>query len=357
MNFRELLEIEFKVKHNMFYVMVFNTIDSLFLLSFVIIMPFLNGNLEYIVFGYVLSNLPGFLGLVIYLRKKYHYRFRFSLSKVSWLMKESFPLYGTVLLTALFQQADILLLKNLDTTYSVGIYAAAARLTTPLVIIPLAIITTAFPIIVKNREKNNVKTDLTNILVYKTLFLFAIMISLIISFRAEDFVSVIFGQDYVEAYLPMIILFWSYLFVYFNTFSMNLLTAYKLQKYNFYFTLILVLLNVTLILLLVSGYSNVGAAIAKFGAGVGGSIFYVLVLNKFKIHYNFLSLRIVLWSISITIIIFLLSYLPLYLYLILALIFVFYITLKSKFFNLEELDNLLNILNKSHWKDRILKIV
>ena len=119
-------------------------------------------------------------------------------------------------------RGNILFLKSLDTTHSVGIYGAAARLTTPLGIIPLALITTAFPIIVKNREQNNSKLVLTNTLVYKTLFLFAFTISLIISLRAKDFVSIIFGQEYIEAYLPMIILFWSYLFVYFNTFSINI---------------------------------------------------------------------------------------------------------------------------------------
>ncbi len=357
MNFRELLEIEFKVNHNMFYVVVFNAVDSLLLLSFVILMPFVNGNLEYLVFGYVISNLPGFLGLIIYLKKKYGYTFKFNLSQAAWLMREAFPLYGTVILTALFQQADILFLRSLDTTHAVGIYAAAIRLTTPLGIIPLALITTVFPIIVKNRENGTSVTKLTTNLVYKTLFLFAFSISLVVSFKAKIFVSLIFGEMYIEAYLPMIILFWSFLFVYFNTFTLNLLTAFNLQKYNFFFTLILVVINFALIFLLVSDFSYVGTAIAKLGAGFAGSLFFVLILNKSQIHYKFYSLRIFLWSVLTLLIIFILSYLPIYIYVFLALVTVAYLTLKIKFYTMEELDTILNIINKSSWKEKILKII
>lgn len=357
MNFRELLEIEFKVNHNMFYVVVFNTIDSLLLLSFVILMPFVNGNLEYLVFGYVISNLPGFLGLVIYLRKKYHYTFKFNLSQTPWLMREAFPLYGTVLLTALFQQADILFLKSLDTAHSVGIYAAATRLTTPLGIIPLALITTVFPIIVKNRENRTKSDKLINTLVYKTLFLFAFSISLVISFKAKVFVSLIFGETYIEAYVPMIILFWSFLFVYFNTFTLNLLTVFNLQKFNFFFTLILVIINFALIFLLVSDFSYVGIAIAKLGASFVGALFFVLILNKFQIHYKFYSLRIFVWAVLTLLIIFILSYLPIYFYIFLALVTVSYLTLKIKFYTMEELDTLFNIINKNSWKEKILKII
>jgi O-antigen/teichoic acid export membrane protein len=357
MNIMEMLEIEYKVNYNMLYVMIFNTIDSLSFLAIVIIMPFINAGLEFLVLGYVFSNLPGFIGLMVYLWKKYDYIFRFNLSQALWLLKEAFPLYGTVLLTALFQQADILLLKSIDTTHSVGIYAAATRLTTPLGIIPLAIITTAFPIIVKKREDSNFESDLTTRIVYKTLFLFAFLFSLIISFRAQDFILIIFGTEYVSAYIPLIVLFWSFLFVFFNTFSINLLTAFNLQKFNFYYTLILVTINILLLFLLISDFSYVGASIAKFGASFSGAIFFIYILNKFKISHNFLSLRILLWSITVAIIIFFLSYLPLYLYLLFALISVFYITLKTQFFNLEELDLLLRIINKSHWKKKIVKIV
>lgn len=357
MNFRELMEIEFKVNHTMFYVMIFNVLDSIILLLLVIIMPIVNSQVEYVASIYVFSNLPGFLGLIIFLRKKYNYKFKFSLSMSKYLIRESLPLYGTVLFTALYQQADILFLRILDTSYAVGIYGAATRLTSPLTIIPLALITTVFPLLVKSMEQNeSIKSTFKlNILVYKILFFFALCFSLIVSFKAKDFILIVLGPDYYEAYIPLMILFWSFLFVYFNTFSQNILTAYNLQKYNFYFTLILVASNFIIIILLISNYSFIGVSVAKLSASILGTLFLMIVLKKTAIKFNFFSREVISWIFWMAILVIILSFLPLYLYLLLSLLLIPIITLKTHYFSFEELNSILNIITKKSWKEKILK--
>jgi O-antigen/teichoic acid export membrane protein len=357
MNFRELMEIDFKVKHNMFFVMIFNVIDSIVLLILVFVMPIIKGQIVYVASIYVLSNLPGFIGLIILLRKKYGFSFKFSLSDSKWLVRESWPLYGTVLFIALYQQADILFLSTLDTTYAVGIYGAATRLTSPLTIIPLALITTIFPILVKSMEQSEPgkSTFKLNILVFKILFFFSLCFSLIISFKAKEFILIVLGAEYYEAYLPLIILFWSYLFVYFNTFAQNILTAYRHQKFNFFFTLILVASNFILIILLISNYSFIGVSVAKLLASMLGTLFLVKVLNKTAIKFNFFSREVIFWIFWMVILVIILSFLPLYLYLLLSSLFIPIITLKISYFSFEELNSILNIITKKSWKEKILK--
>ncbi len=87
-------------------------------------------------------------------------------------------------------------------------------------------------------------------LVYKILFLFSFAISFIITFKAEQIIRLIFGGEYAKAYLPMTILFWSILFTYFNTFTLNLLTVYNKQKYNFFATLLIVVVQIILVVIL-----------------------------------------------------------------------------------------------------------
>ncbi len=359
MNFRELLEIEFKVKHTMHYVMVFNSLDSINLLILIFLMPLVNGQTEFVVFAYVFSNLPGFLGLIIFLKKRYNYSFKLNFSKSRWLFKESLPLYGTVVLTSLFQQADVLFLRTMDSTYAAGIYGAAARLTSPLTIIPLALITTVFPILVRRVEQNGPTTSFLNlnIPVYKILFFFAVCFSLIVTFKAEQFVHIIFGTDYSEVYIPMSILFWSFLFIYFNIFSQNILIAHNYQKFNFYFTLVLVGSNFALIVLLIADYSFIGTAIAKLSASMLGTVFLMLALKKVAINFNFFSFRIIIWLISIGILIFILSSLPVYFYLLLLVVTIPLLTLKLQFFTLEEIDLILGTIVKENWKEKILKII
>ena len=352
MNFRELLEVLFKVNLNMFSVMLFNTIDSIALLIFVFLMPYIGGGLEYLVIVYVIANVPGFLLLVISLWKKYNYRFNFSFRQGLWLVKEAFPLFGTVILTTAFQQLDVLLLRGLDSEYSVGLYSAALRLTVPLGIIPQALITTIFPLIVRGRETESASTMPATRLVYKILFLFSFSISFIITFKAELIIKLIFGGEYSDAYLPMTILFWSILFTYFNTFTLNLLTVYNKQKYNFIGTLLIVVCQVVLVLILTKYYSYTGVAVARVAAGAAGTIFFIFILKGIGIEFNFFSIRVVKWLLPLIAGVFLLSFIPLYAYLPLTLILTIILTIKIKYFSDEEVNLLLRAINYDSWKSK-----
>jgi O-antigen/teichoic acid export membrane protein len=352
MNFRELLEVLFKVNLNMFSVMLFNTIDSIALLIFVFLMPYLGGGLEYLVIVYVISNIPGFLLLIIALRKKYNYRFKFSLKQGTWLIRESIPLFGTVVLTTAFQQLDVLLLRSLDSEYSVGLYSAALRLTVPLGIIPQALITTIFPLIVRGRETGSASTMPATRLVYKILFLFSFSISFIITFKAEYIIKLIFGGEYSDAYLPMTILFWSILFTYFNTFTLNLLTVYNKQKYNFFATLLIVVVQIILVILLTPIYSASGVAIARVAAGAAGTIFFIFILREIGIEFNFFSIRVVKWLLPLVAGVLLLSLIPLYAYLPLTFFLTLILTIKVKYFSDEEVNLLLRAINYDSWKSK-----
>ncbi|MBK9098360.1 MAG: flippase [bacterium] len=352
MNFRELLEVLFKVNLNMFSVMLFNTIDSIALLIFVFLMPYIGGGLEYLVIVYVIANVPGFLLLVISLRKKYHYKFSFSFQQGVWLIKEAFPLFGTVILTTAFQQLDVLLLRSLDSEYSVGLYSAALRLTVPLGIIPQALITTIFPLIVRGRETGSASTMPATRLVYKILFLFSFSISFIITFKAEYIIKLIFGGEYSDAYLPMTILFWSILFTYFNTFTLNLLTVYNKQKYNFFATMLIVAVQILLVIILTPIYSYSGVAIARVAAGAAGTIFFIFILRGIGIEFNFFSIRVVKWLVPLVTGVLLLSLVPFYAYLPLTLILTLILTIKIKYFSDEEVNLLLRAINYDSWKSK-----
>ncbi len=352
MNFRELLEVLFKVNLNMFNVMLFNSIDSIFLLIFVILMPFVGGGLEYLVIVYVAANIPGFILLIVFLKKKYHYGFNFSFKRGYWLVLESIPLFGTVILTTAFQQLDVLMLRSLDSEYSVGLYSAALRLTVPLGIVPQALITTIFPLIVRGREMGSASTMPATRLVYKILFLFSFAISFIITFKAEHIISLIFGGEYSDAYLPMTILFWSILFTYFNTFTLNLLTVYNKQKYNFFGTLIIVVVQILLVVILTPIYSYSGVAAARVAAGAAGTVFFIFILRGIGIEFNFISIRVIKWLLPLVVGIVVLSLIPFYAYLPLAVILTIVLTIKVKYFSPEEISLLLRAINYDSWKNK-----
>ena len=356
-NIRELLDIPFKVRLKMYLPSLVAIFDNLLFLIFVLLIPVFSEKLLLIIIGYVLSNLPGFFIILYFLKKKFGYYLKLTLVNAKWLIKESFPLFGYVIFLTIFQQADILLLRYLVSEHSTGIYSAAAKLTLPFGIIPYALITTAIPIIVNNITKENSKAQYVIRIIYKILFFISFSISIFCTFKAKAIVTIVYGNDYLQATLPMIILFWSQVLLFFNYFSVDLLTITYKQKYNFIYAFIIVAANILLIFLLAPTFSFVGASWAKFFSLFLGTIYFAIVFSKQKkIFNNIHLLRIIIWAVSLSATLFLLSFLPLFLYFLIGGIILILITWGVKFFSSDELDQIFKILNKEKWAKK-LKII
>lgn len=347
-NIRELLTTPFKVHLKMHYPMTLTILDNFLFLIAVILMPLFNGGIYYFVFAYVFTTLPGFIIQFIFLEKKFQFRPKIIFYKTFWLLKEAFPLAGFVLLAIVYQQFDIVLLTKLKDEYSAGIYSVATRLTMPLNIIPSVIVTTVFPFLVKNLQ-DRFKTDSINAMVYKVLFLISFILALVFSFKSESIVQIIFGYKYSSAHLPTTLIFWSLVFMFFNYFTLDLLTAHSKQKLNFVYSLILVLSNTILNLILIPDYSFVGVGFAKIIAGFLGFIFLTWTLLKHDFSLSFINVKFILWIIITSVLVYLFSFLPLLLYLISASIIILITIILFKFFEKEEWEVIFRLLNKEKW--------
>lgn len=348
-NFRELLEIPFKVHLKMNLVMMFNVLDNLILLVLILSLYFYGGSVLLIVIYYVFSNIPGFIVLLLVLKKKYNYKFRFTLKKSKWLIKESIPLFGAALLFALFQQLDVILLKNFISSYSAGIYSAALRLAMPLGILPLALITTVFPFMVKNKTENVEVVKTVTIIVYKILFISSLFSAVVITFKSEEIIVLIFGVDFIEASIPLVFIFWSYLFIFFNNFAQNILTINNKQKNNFSFSLILLVSNLSVLGLIISSQEATGASIAKLVASVIGFCYLLYKQIELKIFNNFVSSNIIFWSLAIMGTVYFLKDINIFIYIIsFTLISVLYIFI-FKVFRKNEFKLLFRLLNEPAW--------
>lgn len=355
-NIRELLDVPFKITltshHSMFAILF----DNVLFLILILIMPLFQVDLFYVVIAYVVSNIPGFIYIVFILYKKFNYRFHFSLFKARWLLKESLPLFIYVILAVLFQQMDVLILKNLDSEYAVGIYSVAMRLTLPLMIIPSAIVSTVFPTLVKNVGINEEKNLRISRFLLKLLFFISFLLAVVVSLKAEEIIGIIFGTTYLDAFLPMILLLVVQIFLFNNFFTINVLTAYNKQRKLIAYAAVIVVVNLISNIILIPSFSFNGAGYAKLISIIAGSIVLLFVIKKIKLNYNFFNLRIFFWVIIISALLFVLSYLNLILYIALSLLLIGYLTLKIKYFTDDELIMILKILNKEIWSEKLLKI-
>lgn len=320
-NFREILSIPFKTKLKMHYPMIINFIDNLLLLILVLLMPTLNAGLNYFIGAYIICNIPGIILLIYYIRKKFNYSFYFNLRKSKWLLKETLPLMGFVIFSTIFQQIDILFLNYLKGSYSAGIFTASSRLTFPLNIIPEAVVTTIFPILVSRINKKENIAELLKI-VYKFLFIVPFSIALVFAFHFEEFILIIFGNEYIESGLPTAIIISTQVFLFFNFFSLDLFTALSKQKYNFYYAFLIVLINVVLNFLLIPKYDYLGAAYSKIITSFVGTIFIVVILSKLKVDFNFINKKMLISLLILAILLYFASFLNIFAYLLISLILI-----------------------------------
>lgn len=347
-NFRELMATPFKVQLKMHYPMTLTILDSLLFLILVAIMPLVRGGIYYFVLSYVFSTLPGFIVQFLFLQKKFDFKPKIIFYKAGWLLKEALPLAGFVLLTIVYQQFDIVLLTSYKDEYSAGIYSVATRLTMPLNIIPGVVVTTVFPYLVKNL-RDRLKTDAINSLVFKSLFLISFVLAIVFSFRSETIVVLLFGTKFRAASLPASMIFWSLVFMFFNYFTLDLLTAHSRQILNLFYSLLLVSTNTILNVLLIPQFSYAGVGFSKVIAGFLGFAFLFWVLYRYGFRLSFINFKFFLWTISVSVLVFILSFLPLMFYLLLSVLVIIVSLKLFGYFENKEWDLFFRLINREKW--------
>ncbi len=351
---RELLTTPFKVNLKMHYPMTLAILDNLFLLLMIMFIPFVKDPVFYFVIVYSVSSVPGFILSFYFLKKKFDYKFKLRLDHGLWLLKESIPLFGFVILTTIFMQIDIVILNAYKGPYAVGIYSAGVRLTMPLSIIPGAIVTTVFPILVK-RMSDKVSSDFLSNLVIKLLYFIAFIIAAVFTFESNSLVNFIFGPQYLSASLPASILYWCQIFLFFTFYTLVVLIAKNKQFYNFLYGAIQVVVNLALNFILIPQYSFLGASLAKLIASFASFVFILMVLNKFNYKPSIGRYKVLLWSLLMCIGLYVLSFLPVIPYLILSPVIIFITTIVTKIFGGEELIIFFRLVNKEELGKRFIQ--
>lgn len=351
---RDLFDIPFKVNLDMFFSNVFQILDGILFLALILLMPLFNGGVSYVVFANLVSNLPGFFIMIIFLRKKYKFVFKPSLNFAKKLIKQSLPLAGYTIFLSIFYQIDIFLLATIDSEKATGLYAVASRIITPLTILPTALSITFFPTISNNFYNQKDNSKIYNSL-NKILFFIGTTISLIFTFKANEIINLIFGNEYSQSYLCSIYLIWSCVFLFISFVSLDFFTAAGKQKFNFIYIIVILLTTICLLFFLIPNYSYNGAGFTKLIVSLIGSLFILMNIKKLSIRVNFINKNVISSILIIALVIYFLSFLPLLFYLVLTPILSLIIVLKLHYFQNEELYSILIKFNLEKFYEKLVK--
>lgn len=187
---------------------------------------------------------------------------RVSLPRAKGLLVDSWPLMLSGFSMMIYMKVDQVMLGFMAGDEEVGIYSAAARISELWYFIPMVIVASLFPSILKSREVDN-KRYLSRLQSLCDLMAWlALVVALPVTFFSDVAITLIFGTGYANAGDILTVHVWAGLFVFLGVAGGRWYVAEGRQILNFYRKGTGAVVNIVLNWLLIPAWGGLGAAVA-----------------------------------------------------------------------------------------------
>jgi O-antigen/teichoic acid export membrane protein len=278
---RNVLESVFRSRLTMGIPVVFAILDSAILFIFVLMLLRPDTSLLTFVILYTVSNIPGFLLMLVATRRATNVPFSFDRNLARSLVVFAFPVFLYAVFIAVYSNADVLLLQYTLGNYQTGIYGAAARLAGPLSFVSNAVTVALYPSLSKYAHGAGENTGNVVRLGFKILAVIGVSVAVFGFFSARPIATFLYGTKFQESWLPLSILLFAQVFAFLSFFFTNVNTAINRQVWNTLFAVTLCTANIGLNLLLIPHWSASGAATAKLLTEFVGCVLLWMILRRF----------------------------------------------------------------------------
>ncbi len=193
---------------------------------------------------------------------------------VAWkLLAEGIPLFLTSVFVALYFRIDVFFLKYFYDEATIGIYAAAYRLTEAMPIVASALANSLFPVFCRQiNEKNDAALTRLVRSSLKILLVVIVPAALVIAFYSKPVTRILYGGRYQESAPLLAILVLGQVLVYTNILFTTLLVARGESRTFMFLTLAMLALNIILNYLIIPQYGAIGAATTTVITELAGTI-------------------------------------------------------------------------------------
>jgi O-antigen/teichoic acid export membrane protein len=203
--------------------------------------------------------------MLIFINQKYstykiqNWKFNLSLSKK--LFVSSIPLIFSGLVITIYMKIDQVMIQNMLSSYDVGIYSVAVKLSEAVYFLPVVLANSLFPALlnVRNKDKYLYKKRLQRLYTFVTWL--ALTIVFLFYYFGEWIINLLFGIEYSDSLKPMLIHIIASIFVFWGVVHAKYLISENKQKELFYRTFLAMSLNIVLNYMLIPVYGITGAAI------------------------------------------------------------------------------------------------
>lgn len=223
---------------------------------------------------------------------------RASMILAKTLLYESWPLMLSGITIMVYMRIDQIMLGQIIGDEAVGVYSAALRISEVWYFLPMGIVASVFPSILKAKENNedNYRKHFQQL--YDLMVWMSIFIALPMTFISNNIVIFLFGKPYASAGPVLAIHVWACVFVFLGVASSKWFIVEKRQILHLQRSLLGVLVNVILNIFLIPIFGVLGAAwatvIAQFSSGLLFDAFqkethqmFLMKINAFNMHRIF----------------------------------------------------------------------
>ena len=198
-------------------------------------------------------------------------RWRFS-QKLAWeLLKQSWPMILSDFMIFIYMQIDQIMIKQLTSAEELGLYAAAVKVSGLWYFVPMAIVGSVFPSIVKAKDSSEtLYTDRLQKLLY-LMSLISYAVAIPVTLFAQPIVTLLYGKNYLGAAPSLAVLIWAGLFVCLGIARNTWLIAEGLLNFSAATTAVGAVVNIILNFILIPRYGGLGAGIATLIAQMTAS--------------------------------------------------------------------------------------
>lgn len=176
------------------------------------------------------------------------------------LVRQGWPLALAGLAIIVYTRTDQLMLEMLCGSTSVGVYAAALKLSEIWYALPVILTASLFPsiLLLRSAAPDRYRSRMQQLL--RLLVAAAFFMGVLMTVAAPTLVPMVFGDDYSQSASVLRVHFWSAVFVFIGVASGNWLVAEGLQIQALYRTVLGAMVNIAGNFVLIPPYGALGAA-------------------------------------------------------------------------------------------------
>lgn len=185
-----------------------------------------------------------------------------NLAKAKQLLSQGWIIYLSSIFAVIYMKIDQIMLKWMVGAQEVGVYAVAAQLSEAWYFLPIAVVASFFPKLIKLRDSDSELFNRRLQQLFDFLFLVAVAVALVVTLVAGPVIALLFGSGYQDSASVLTIHIWGGVFI----FMRALFSRWILIENALMFSLITqglgALFNIGLNFLLIPDHGAEGAALA-----------------------------------------------------------------------------------------------